>query len=344
MDIVAQSLDQFSIAYAIWRISDQVIVYANEQALKAFGAGPEFVGSTTLWDIIGPLDTNLILAESIRTSSDGGPDLHLPDSAFATFKRQDDGKLFMGWYRAKDIVDADGVIRHRAAIVFTNYDAEIDEYHYQSLIDAKAYEAERELAGKVAHELNNALATLDIELEAINVTHGLEIKGSLLNSLHRLHNIGLDMRRLASISKSLSTVNSKDVLSHIMPDESKSIERPYGLFRVMVIDDEPDLAAGISVILELKGFWTQTAKSQKEAVLKAALLKPHAALVDLHLGDENGTDVAHALRESFPNITIVYMTGYSSLLPTITANSTDTVLKKPFEIDVAISALMKGQK
>mgnify|MGYP000155898344 CR=1 FL=1 len=83
---------------------------------------------------------------------------------------------------------------------------------------------------------------------------------------------------------------------------------------------------------------------QKEAVLKAALFKPHAALVDLHLGDENGTDVAHALRESFPNITIVYMTGYSSLLPTITSNSTDTVLKKPFEIDVAISALMKGQK
>jgi hypothetical protein len=35
------------------------------------------------------------------------------------------------------------------------------------------------------------------------------------------------------------------------------------------------------------------------------------------------------------------MTGYSSLLPTITATTKDTVLKKPFEIATAISALTK---
>jgi len=51
--------------------------------------------------------------------------------------------------------------------------------------------------------------------------------------------------------------------------------------------------------------------------------------------------VARALRERFPDINIVYMTGYSSLLPTITANSSDTVLKKPFEISNAIAALTK---
>jgi ActR/RegA family two-component response regulator len=343
VDIAKQSLDQFPIAYAVWRITDQIIVYANRQAFEAFGAGPELVGSTTLWDIIGPLDTNLVLAESIRSSPDGGPDIHLPNSAFATFKRQDDGELFTGWFRAVDIVDADGVTRHRAAIVFTNYDAEIEEYHYQSLIDAKADEAERELAGKVAHEVNNALAILELELESLNALHGLEIKDSLLNSFHRLRNIGLDMRRLASISKSITAVNSKDVHSQIMPDKSKSVERPYGLFRIMVIDDEPELAAGISTILELKGFWTQIARSKKEAIVKATLFKPHAALVDLRLGDKDGTDVAHALRESFPDINIVYMTGYSSLLPTITARTSDTVLKKPFEISQAIAALTKDK-
>jgi ActR/RegA family two-component response regulator len=343
MDIVAQSLDQFPIAYAIWRISDQVIVYANQQALEAFGAGPEFVGSTTLWDIIGPLDTSLVLAESIRSSPYGGPDLHVPDSAFATFKRQDDGTFFMGWFQARDIVDDDGVARHRAAMVFTNYDAEADEYHYQSFIDAKAQNVERELAGKVAHELNNALALLELELGALDVTHGLEIKDQISSSFQRLRRIGLEMRRIASISKSLSAVNSKDVHSQIMPDESKSMERPYGFFRIMVIDDDPELAAGMSAVLELNSFWTQIAHSKKEAVLKATLFKPHAALVDLRLGDEDGADVARALRESFPDINIVYMTGYSSLLPTITARTSDTVLKKPFEISQAIAALTKDK-
>jgi ActR/RegA family two-component response regulator len=343
MNIAEQSLDQFPTAFAIWRVTDQVIIYANQHALDAFGASPEFVGTTTLWDIIGPLDTNIILAESIRTSPHGGPDIHLPDEAFATFKRQDNGEVFSGWYRAKDIVDADGEIRHRAALIFTNYDVNIDQYHYDSFIEAKSKIVERELAAKVAHDINNSLAILETEIESLSVVHGLDLKEALSSSFHRLRNIGLDMRRLASISQSLLEANSDEVHSLLMPDPSKQMERPSQLLRILVVDDEPDLAAGLSTILELKGFWTQIAQSKKEALAKSELFKPHAALIDIRLGNEDGTDVARALREMFPNINIVYMTGYSSLLPAITANSSDTVLKKPFEINTAIAALTKDR-
>ena len=108
VDIVNRSIDQFSAGFAIWRVTDQVIVYANQHALDAFGGTAEMFAKTSLWDIIGPLDTNLILAESIRSSPHGGPDIHLPDEAFVTFKRIDNGELFSGWFRAKDIVDEDG--------------------------------------------------------------------------------------------------------------------------------------------------------------------------------------------------------------------------------------------
>ena len=343
MNVVTESLEQFPVAYAVWRVTDQVIVYANQHALEAFGAGPEFIGSTTLWDIIGPLDTNIILAESIRSSPHGGPDIHLPDEAFATFKRQDNGEVFSGWYRAKDIVDADGQTTHRAAIVFTNYDVNLDLYHYESFIEAKAQLIERELAARVAHDINNSLAVLETEIESLSVVHGIDIKNALSNSFHRLRNIGLDMRRLASISESLIEVNSNEVHSLLMPDPSKQMERPTQLLRILVVDDEPDLAAGLSTILELKGFWTQIAQSKKEALAKSELFKPHAALIDIRLGNEDGTDVARALREVLPNINIVYMTGYSSLLPAITASSSDTVLKKPFEISTAIAALTKDK-
>ncbi len=343
VDVAAQSLDQFPVAFAVWRVSDQVIVYANQHAFDAFGAGPEFVGSTTLWDIIGPLDTNIVLAESIRSSPFGGPDIHLPDEAFATFKRQDNGAIFSGWYRARDIVDPDGQTRHRAALVFTNYDVNIDEYHYQSFIDAKAQVVERELAAKVAHDINNSLAILETEIESLSVTHGLNVKKVLSSSFHRLRNIGLDMRRLAVISQSLSSINANEVHSLLMPDPSKSMERPAEPLRILVVDDEPDLAAGLSTILELKGFLAQMAQTKKEASRKAEHFKPHAALIDIRLGSEDGTDVARELRDMLPNINIVYMTGYSSLLPTITANSSDTVLKKPFEIETAIAALTKDK-
>lgn len=343
VNVVTESLEQFPVAYAVWRVTDQVIVYANQHALEAFGAGPEFIGSTTLWDIIGPLDTNIILAESIRSSPHGGPDIHLPDEAFATFKRQDNDEVFSGWYRAKDIVDADGQITHRAAIVFTNYDVNLDQYHYESFIEAKAQIIERELAARVAHDINNSLAVLETEIESLSVVHGVDIKNALSNSFHRLRNIGLDMRRLASISESLIEVNSNEVHSLLMPDPSKQMERPTQLLRILVVDDEPDLAAGLSTILELKGFWTQIAQSKKEALAKSELFMPHAALIDIRLGNEDGTDVARALREVLPNINIVYMTGYSSLLPAITASSSDTVLKKPFEISTAIAALTKDK-
>lgn len=341
MNIESQSLDQFPVAFAVWRVTDQVIVYANQHAIDAFGAGPEFIGNTTLWDIIGPLDTNLILAESIRSSPHGGPDIHLPDEAFATFKRQDNGELFSGWYRARDIVDADGATRHRAALVFTNYDVNIDQYHYEAFIAAKAQIVERELAAKVAHDINNALAVLETEIESLSLVHGVDVKDVLSSSYHRLRNIGLDMRRLASISKSVTDINSSEVYTQLMPDSSKGMERPVGLLRILVVDDEPDLAAGLCTILEMKSFWTQMAHSKLEAVRKSELFKPHAALIDIRLGTENGMDVAAALREMFPDINIVYMTGYSSMLPQITASSSDTVLKKPFEISTAIAALTK---
>jgi ActR/RegA family two-component response regulator len=341
VNIAAQSLEQFPVAFAVWRITDQVIVYANQHALDAFGAKPDFVGSTSLWDIIGPLDTNIILAESIRSSPHGGPDIHLPDEAFATFKRQDDGELFSGWYRAKDIVDADGQVGHRAALIFTNYDVNLDQYHYQSFIDAKAKIVERELAAKVAHDINNALAILETEIEALSIVHGLNVKDSLSHSFQRLRNIGLDMRRLASISEALLAVNSNEMHSLLMPDPSKSMERPESLMRILVVDDEKDLAGGLCTILELKGFWTQMAHSKKEALVRSELFKPHSALIDIRLGNEDGTDVARALREIDPNINIVYMTGYSSVLPAITSSTSDIVLKKPFEISTAIAALTK---
>jgi CheY-like chemotaxis protein len=318
VNIAEQSIDQFSVAFAVWRITDQTIVYANQHALDAFGATANFIGKTTLWDIIGPLDTNLILAESIRSSPHGGPDIHLPDEAFATFKRQDNGQLFSGWYRARDIEDSDGVTRHRAGLIFTNYDVNLDEYHYQEFVDAKAQVVERELAAKVAHDINNALAILETEIESISQVHGVGLKDSLSHSLHRLRNIGKDMQRLASISRSLLSVNSPDLHNKLIPDETNSMQQPVGMKRIMVI-------------------------TKKEALLKAASFKPHAALVDLRLKDEDGTDVAFALREMFPDITIVYMTGYSSLLPVIAGKTNDVVLKKPFEISSAIAALTKDK-
>ena len=172
---VLEGLKQFPAAFVIWRISNQQIVYANDHAMQAFGGTPELLNKITLWDIIGPLDDNLIIAESIRSNPDGGPSIHVPDEAFATFKRLDNGKLFTAWYRGKDIHEADGSTIFRCALLFTDYDEYQNDQNWEAFIAIKAQRIERELAATVAHNLNNALSILQSEIESFSQLHGIDL-------------------------------------------------------------------------------------------------------------------------------------------------------------------------
>ena len=341
VNIAEQSIDQFPVGFAVWRLTDMVIIYANSHALNIFGASADFIGKASLWDIIGPLDSTLVLAEVTRSNPENTESIQIPYEAFTSFKRQDNGEVFSGWYRAKDIVDPDGVIRHRAAVVFAGYDTEVENSHFAEYVDVKAKSYERELAAKVAHEINNSLAILNTELESLSSLCGVDVKNYLSNSFSRLNNLGYEMRRRAHIIPSLSEINPEGVISHLSPSNVESSAQATSGTRILIVDDEPDLATGLSTIFEIRKNVTRIAHSTEEALSKAQSFNPQAALIDLHLGDENGRDVARALREKFPDIRIVYMTGYSSLMPEIYAANDDVVLKKPFEIATALTALTK---
>lgn len=343
MEFVRQAFDQFPVGFAIWRLSDMVIVYANDHILNIFGAQQDMVGSTTLWDIIGPLDTALILAEVARSNPSSSVNVQVPYEAFTTFKRQDTGEAFSGWYRGKDIVDHDGVIRHRAAVVFAGYDTEEENAHFKEYVKIKAKEYERTLASKVAHELNNALALLTTEIASISDSCGVDLLRYLGSSFSRLAKLGQEMRERAHTNSSLYSLNTASGFANLDVEKlASSIDSISGL-RIMIVDDEQEFASGLSTIFEIKRNLTKVAHTSAEALSKAKLFKPHAALIDLHLGDENGRDLGRKLREEFPDINIVYMTGYSSLMHQISAKNDDVVLKKPFEIATALSVLKEGK-
>ena len=152
------------------------------------------------------------------------------------------------------------------------------------------------------------------------------------------------MRRLAHISSSVSLVNSDDVLDLIMPDPQvlSAIQPGQNEFRVLVVDDETALLAGICSVMEMRNIRTLHSASAKEAQIKAAAFKPHAALVDIVLGEDDGIELGRQLVELNPKINIVYMTGYANIAPGAIAKSKAKVLKKPFDIDAAIALLRDG--
>jgi len=66
--------------------------------------------------------------------------------------------------------------------------------------------------------------------------------------------------------------------------------------RVLVCDDEPQILRALRVILRDAGFDVDPAETAAEALDKAAVHPPHAAIIDLVLPDGDGIEVCRQLR------------------------------------------------
>jgi two-component system, OmpR family, KDP operon response regulator KdpE len=67
--------------------------------------------------------------------------------------------------------------------------------------------------------------------------------------------------------------------------------------RVLVVDDELQILRALRVVLRDAGFEVLAAQSAAEALDRAAVRPPQAAIVDLVLGDGDGIEVTRRLRE-----------------------------------------------
>ena len=67
--------------------------------------------------------------------------------------------------------------------------------------------------------------------------------------------------------------------------------------RILVVDDEPQILRALRVVLRDAGFEVVLAETGAEALDRAAVRPPEAAIVDLMLPDTDGVDVTRGLRE-----------------------------------------------
>jgi CheY-like chemotaxis protein len=84
--------------------------------------------------------------------------------------------------------------------------------------------------------------------------------------------------------------------------------------RVLVVDDNADLAQSCSMLLHLAGFDAMTASDGCAALQLANEFHPHVVLLDIGLPDLNGYDVARRLKADprLPAMTLVAITAYGS--------------------------------
>ncbi len=101
--------------------------------------------------------------------------------------------------------------------------------------------------------------------------------------------------------------------------------------RVLVCDDEPQILRALKVILRDAGYEAVTARTGEEALDRAAVKPPEAAILDLMLPDIDGVEVTRRLREwSQMPILVLSAVGEEDRKVEALAAGADDYVTKPF--------------
>jgi two-component system, OmpR family, response regulator len=111
--------------------------------------------------------------------------------------------------------------------------------------------------------------------------------------------------------------------------------------RVLVVDDEVNIAELISMALRYEGWQVQMAHTGTSAVNAARELGPDAVVLDMMLPDIDGLEVLRRLRTSMPDVPVVFLTARDAVedrVAGLTAGGDDYVTK-PFSLEELVARL-----
>jgi two-component system OmpR family response regulator len=111
--------------------------------------------------------------------------------------------------------------------------------------------------------------------------------------------------------------------------------------RVLVVDDEPDLADLVSTALRFDGCRTATAGDADEAMRVARDLRPDIAVLDMMLPGDDGVKLLGRLRAEHPDLPAVFLTARGDTRDRIAGlrAGADDYIAKPFSLEELLARL-----
>ena len=104
-------------------------------------------------------------------------------------------------------------------------------------------------------------------------------------------------------------------------------------YRVLIIDDEANVADTLALIFMKEGYEARVAYSAEEAIEVFAGWGPDLAIVDVVLPGMNGIDFALVLKANYPDCRLLLFSGETSTADLLTKAATDgnifEILAKP---------------
>ncbi|MGE3820539.1 MAG: ATP-binding protein, partial [Isosphaeraceae bacterium] len=131
-------------------------------------------------------------------------------------------------------------------------------------------------------------------------------------------------------------------VAFVEPDAGR--QRP----RVLVVDDNVDMAKGLAMVIEAAGFEVRTADDGTSALATAREFAPAFVLLDIGLPGMNGYEVAESIRagDRTRRLTLIAISGYSQANDSERAlvAGFDHHLLKPVDLRVLLPILTRGHE
>jgi signal transduction histidine kinase len=143
---------------------------------------------------------------------------------------------------------------------------------------------------------------------------------------------------------SVPNLGAEPAVDAIDPDVGSELEAVDGGARVLVVEDEAEVRAGMKALLEVMGFSVQLADSTEQALALARIRPPQILLADLRLrGDDSGFRAIRALRRLLPGLPALIISGDTA--PSRLREAQDAgleLLHKPVAADVLQRAILRA--
>jgi len=111
--------------------------------------------------------------------------------------------------------------------------------------------------------------------------------------------------------------------------------------RILVVDDEPNIADVVSMALKFQGFEVTTAGTGQDALAAVGAFRPHLIVLDVMLPDMEGFDVAKRLAGRGERVPIVFLTARDATddkIHGLTVGGDDYVTK-PFSLEELVARI-----
>jgi len=218
------------------------------------------------------------------------------------------------------------------------------------ILSVKGFNATPAYDGKEALSLINSTdfdcVLTDIKMPYIN---GVELYKSIKSikpetpvilmtayATHNLVNEGIEAGAIGALTKPLDINLLLSFFASINKEQA-----------IVIIDDDPDFNKTIGDILRQRGYAIENITSP-DIISNDYLINSDLVLLDLKIGDCDSLDLLSSIRDKFPHLPVIIITGYrnemSKTIQTALSMGAYTCLYKPLEVEQLINKIIDIKK